>query len=298
MGREWLLSVLIIVLGGLSTQALAWLPGRDGAHAQAEARERACWYRLWQPIAPMLLIAAGLCGWALTQPDPVPDRLEPWGLYGAWLPFALIFGRACLRAGWALLRSPAECGIATVGFLQPQVVFSPFLAKGLEERAIRAALAHEAAHAKHRDPARIWLAQFATDLQWPWPAAARRLDRWREALELARDDEARAGGVDGADLAAAVLATVRFLGRAAPERRAGLGGSEPAHARLVDDARALRERVSRLLAPLPEAARGRRGRGRRPGLAVLLMLAALLAATGLGIVYGERLVQPLLALTL
>ncbi|MDA8092872.1 MAG: hypothetical protein M0T84_03020 [Betaproteobacteria bacterium] len=294
MGREWLLSVLIIALGGLSTQALAWLPGTDEPHADAHARERACWYTLWQPVVPMLLIAAGLCGWALTQPDPVPDRLEPWGLYGAWLPFALIFGRASLRAVWALLRSPAECGIATVGFLQPQVVFSPFLAKGLEDRVIRAALGHEAAHARHRDPVRIWLAQLVTDLQWPWPAAARRLDRWMEALELARDDEARAGGIEGADLAAAVLATVRFLGRAAPP----WGGIERAHARLVGDSQALQERVSRLLTPLPAASNGRHRPCLRPAIAVLLMAAALLAATGLGIVYGERLVQPLLALTL
>lgn len=297
MGREWLLSMLIVLLGGLALQPLAALERAHSTGDSASELERRSWLRLWYPVAPSLIITAWLCGWGLAEPDPVPDRLGPWALFAAWAPFAVIFGRALLRAGWALLRSPPECGVSTVGLVRPQVVFSPFLAKQLEDAVIHAALAHERAHALHRDPLRIWLAQLVTDLQWPWPSAQRRFDVWIHALELARDDEARAGGADGADLAAAMLASVRFLTRVTPQQRAGLSGTQFVHARLVGDPQALRERVSRLLAPPPEASRRGPRRLLSPGLAVLLLLAVLLTAAGLGLVYGERLMHPLLALT-
>ena len=161
---------------------------------------------------------------------------------------------------------------------------------------IRAALAHERAHASNRDPLRIWLAQLITDLQWPWPGAQRRLDAWLDALELARDDEARANGADGAELAAAVLASVRYLSRVAPQERLLLNGTQPVHARLIGDSRALRERVSRLLAPRQELGGGD---SRLTGVArhaEALLASALLTILMLGIVLGERVLHPLLAL--
>jgi beta-lactamase regulating signal transducer with metallopeptidase domain len=74
--------------------------------------------------------------------------------------------------------------------LRPWVLSSPYLAKTLDDRTIEAALEHERAHARHHDPLRIWLAQLATDLQWPWPQAHKRFQLWILALELARDEEA------------------------------------------------------------------------------------------------------------
>jgi hypothetical protein len=175
-------------------------------------------------------------------------------------------------------------------------VFSPFLAKELDDGVIRAALAHERAHALHRDPLRILLAQLITDLQWPWPSARGRLETWLGALELARDEEARAAGADGPDLAAAVLASVRYLNRATPKERASLTGTQLAHARLIGDPRALQDRVSRLLAPLPRAPAASVHRISLER-AVFLLLAVLLTALALGAIYGERVMQPLLGLT-
>ncbi|MGH8303675.1 MAG: hypothetical protein ACRET5_19695, partial [Steroidobacteraceae bacterium] len=162
---------------------------------------------------------------------------------------------------------------------------------------IRAALAHERAHALHRDPLRIWLAQWVTDLQWPWPGAMLRFERWLDALELARDDEARASGSDGADLAAAVLASIRFNSQLEPRDGACFNGTQLAHARLTGDSRALRNRVSRLLAPLTEHSSEKM---QRPGTlqrAGYLLIPLLAAAVLLGVIYGERLVHPLLAVT-
>jgi hypothetical protein len=291
-----LLAMLIMLFGGLVLQLLAaWPTARAHSRSPAEFEGRR-WLALWYPMAPMLVVAAWLCGWAFVEPDPVPDPLDPGVVLLLGFPFALLFGRAAMRAGWSLLRRPRECGVSTVGLLQPQVVFSPFLAKRLEDDVIHAALAHERAHALHRDPLRIWLAQLITDLQWPWPAARQRLEAWLDALELARDDEARVSGADGADLAAAVLASVRFLTSIPPQERAALNGTQLAHARLIGDSRSLKERVSRLLAPIPTPGDSRHAR--RLKRLTLVLGGVLASALVLGMVYGERIMHPLLGLTI
>lgn len=296
MGREILLSLLIMTFSGLILQLLAPWPLRATRNADPVALERRAWRALCRPVAPVLVCMAWLIGWALLEPDPVRDALDPLVVGCLWLPFGLVFARAGVRAAWALVRELPECGVSTFGFLQPQVVFSPFLARQLEEPVIRAALAHERAHARHRDPLRIWFAQLVTDLQWPWPQAQRRLCAWFAALELARDQEARGEGAEGTDLAAAVLASVRYLGQLTSAERTGLGGTQLAHARLVGDGQLLQERVSGLLAPNRPASTGASGMfGLRRMLVMLVPL--VLVAVVLGLVYGQAVMRPLLAMT-
>src|SRR5262249_36567356 len=138
--------------------------------------------------------------------------------------------------------------IATVGLVRPRVVVAEDLCDALDPAALTAALAHECVHVRHRDPLRIWLAQIATDLQWPSPSARRRFERWLASLQLARDEEARVGGASGDDLAAAVVAVARMPWHPLGAAIAGLTGAETS----------LASRVHRLLAPLPH------DRGRRP----------------------------------
>src|SRR5258708_35620189 len=201
----------------------------------------------------------------------------------ASVPFVRLFGRGAIRAIWSVVRDEGEVVTATVGLLRPWVLFSPYLAKTLDDRTIEAALAHERAHARHRDPLRIWLAQFATDLQWPWPQAQKRFGLWILALELARDEEARASGVDGSDLATAGLASAR-LGRQA---------ILPANAALIGDPSTLKERISRLLEPLSLDA----PRTHTMTWAAVLMIPALLGAIGFGSVFGEQILRTLLRLS-
>jgi beta-lactamase regulating signal transducer with metallopeptidase domain len=167
--------------------------------------------------------------------------------------------------------------------LRPWVLFSPYLAKALDDRTIEAALEHERAHARHRDPLRIWLAQLATDLQWPWPQAQKRLRLWILALELARDEEARAAGVDGSDLAAAILASARLGRQAILPRRAAL----------IDDPSTFKERISRLLEPLPLDP----PRTHIMTWTAVAMIPVLLCAIGFGSVFGEHIVRILLRLS-
>jgi len=280
--RESLLATLIVLLGGSALQLFAVWPGRIDIKSASRRLERLHWFALWWPAAPALTVAAWLCGWALSQPDPVPDHVGTL-IFMAAVPFAIVGGRALVRAAWALCHSPRVYGIVTVGLLRPRIVVAPELAKTLDEPAMQAALAHERTHVRHFDPLRIWLAQFITDLQWPWNSARRRFTDWLAILEQARDDEARAGGVEGADLAAAVLGSLRF--------QLGVG---TAAATLIGRTEALPARIARLLRPLPESERDEEP----PYLVVAAGLAMVwLVAIVLGLFCGERLIGTLLAMS-
>ena len=295
MERETLLTILLILLGGLAAQPLALWPRQPPSDEAPRIAERRAWRRLWLPVVPTLLVAAWLFGWALREPDPVHDRFDHGMLVMACLPFAAIVLRAAFRAAWALMRVPAELPICTAGLLQPRIVFSPFLARELDDGQIRAAWEHEQAHVRHRDPLRIWLAQFATDLQWPWPRARDRFVAWLEILECARDDEARSYGASGIDLAAAILATVRQSAEAGRPR--GALWPATADAALIGDGRSLQTRIARLLSPMPDIA-GTQAQSVRHDSTAAAGLAALLAmACVLGAVYGERILHPLLLWT-
>jgi beta-lactamase regulating signal transducer with metallopeptidase domain len=190
--------------------------------------------------------------------------------------------RATWRAGRALARPRVPPLAATLGLLRPRIAIDDRLARDLDATARQAVLAHERAHCRHRDPLRIWLAQIASDLQWPSPRAAARFEHWRQALELARDEEARDGGVDGEDLAAALIGAVRLAQRPAVS---------PVAATLVDGEQALVLRVGRLLAPLrAPAAQSWRWRVR---LVLAGSLALFAAATIFGLGHGDLLVRAL-----
>ena len=282
MERESLLATLIVLLGGLALQLFAAWPERINSRSAARQLERVHWLALWWPAAPALTVAAWLCGWALSQPDPVPAHVGRL-IFIATVPFVIVGGRAVARAAWSLCHAPRVYGIVTVGLLWPRILVAPQLAKTLDDHAMQAALAHERTHVRHRDPLRIWLAQFVTDLQWPWGSARRRFTCWLATLEHARDDEARAGGVEGADLAAAVLSSLRFQ-----------VGIAAAAATLIGQPEALPARIARLLRPLPESAPDEEP----PYLIVAGGLAMVwLVAIALGILCGERLIGSLLAMS-
>jgi hypothetical protein len=280
--RESLLAMLIVLFGGLALQLFAKWPARIDAQAGSRPVEPLRYLAVWWPVAPALTVAAWLCGWALSQPDPVPARVG-YLLFVAAVPFAIVGGRALLRALWSLCRSPRRYGIATIGLLRPRIVVAAELEQSLDPRALQAALAHERSHVRHYDPLRIWLAQFVTDLQWPSASARTRFMRWLASLELARDDEARAGGVEGADLAAAVLGSLRYQ-----------MGFTTGAATLIGQPEALSARIARLLRPLPSASPVEEP----PYHIVVGGLAAVWAvAIALGLLCGEPLIAALLALS-
>jgi hypothetical protein len=237
--REFAFTVLVLVGVGSMLMVSALPGGGTPPEMPADQLERRCWRRIWLPLLPATLILASLCGWLAMEPDPTA-RI-PRAILVAALPFSGIWIRALRRAVGGLLAGPGGASAVAVGVVRPRVLVSPAFSRAIDQQALDAACAHEEAHARHRDPLRLWLARIATDLQWPLPPAARRYARWRFALELARDQEARRQGAEGADLATAVLAAVRLQ----------IDAADPTAAlHDVSDAADLRNRIARLLEPI------------------------------------------------
>ena len=238
MDRELVLTLLVLLVVGSTCFVVGATCGAPAPLRSGRATERVCWRRLWLPFVPASLALAALVGWALQEPDD-SERL-PLAMVVPACFFGIVWARAALRAIWAR-SAGGHVRLGTRGLLRPTVVVDRGLRSELDAAAFDAALAHERAHAAHRDPLRIWCAQLASDLQWPAPGARARLAAWLHALELARDEEAREAGADGADLAAAIL----HVARDRAERLgavAALTGSD-----------ALRDRITRLLEPLRAA---------------------------------------------
>jgi hypothetical protein len=280
--RDVVLLVAIASFCGPLLALVGVVPGsaRGPAHAPTgRGLERASWARLVQPIVPAAILLAVLVGWGLQEPsaaDEAPGAL----LAGTAVAVAVVWVRAVARAIRALLTVPAHLPAATLGILRPRVAIDRTFARVVEPQVLDAVLRHESAHARHRDPLRIWVAQLVTDMQWPSPGAALRLATWTHVLEIARDEEAREEGADGADLAAAILTAERLChGRPAWAPVAPLTGR----------GELLRERIERLLAPLP----GEDAPPRSPRSLWLALAVSGAVALLFGITYGDAFVRAL-----
>lgn len=224
MDRELLLGLLLPLFAG----PLGWVWGafcpRVALHRSGRTTERVRWRALWRPAwAPAATIAA-LVGWAVDEPEQAESLHLACVVVG--IPVALVWLRAGSRAVLALLLSGHTTGPAiAVGLLSARVRVDEAFMHGLDADEQQAVLAHEHAHARKGDPLRIWLAQIVTDLQWPMPAARARNADWRASLELARDEEARLDGADGAALASAILKSLRSA-HSQPAAVATLVGAE------------------------------------------------------------------------
>lgn len=204
--------------------------------SSARSLERVLWWRLCSPLVAPTLVIACVAGWVFVE--PIDTRTAPRLVLAFAAPVAVVWARALARAVWALAKGPAGPAF-TAGLFRPTISITPEFATKLDRAAAAAVLEHERAHVRHLDPLRIWLGQLAADLQWPLPSARIQLTQWRRALELARDEEARRRGVDGADLAQAILVA------------AGLQADIAGGATLLDGNAALELRIRRLLEPLP-----------------------------------------------
>jgi hypothetical protein len=277
VSRDLVLATMVLVLCGAGAWLASWVPGarQPGDRYEPSGRqlEAGSWRRIWLPLLPAGIALATMFGWALQEPGVTDEHLLPTTVFVA-VPIGLLWLRCALRAGLALRGVRETPPIATVGLLRPRVVVAEGLRDMLDPAALAAALAHECVHVRHRDPLRIWLAQIATDLQWPSPSARRRFERWLTSLELARDEEARLDGAAGEDLAAAVVAVARMPSRPFGAAIAGLTRAETS----------LVSRVHRLLAPVPDV-------GRRSVVLSLAVLAVLVASVAIGVAYGDHVLR-------
>ncbi len=280
MDREIVFLVLVLLVSGplLFAGGVVRLPP---LRAQSATRlERLRWTQLWLTLTPFAVGVAAVGGWVLVEPED--SEVVPWAFFAAATPSLVVWLRAVARAVWALASVSEVKTAATVGILFPRVVIAAGFGNRLDDAARAAAMGHELAHARHRDPLRLWLAQFAVDLSWPAHPAQSRLRAWRRSLELARDEEARRAGAEGEDLAFAVMAALRVSQRHPFATAAALTG----------EGAALRQRVRRLLRPLPPVEK--QSHRVLQWLAPVGLAATATAATVLGATYGEAIVRLLL----
>lgn len=271
MDRDLVLAILTLALCGPALLTGGFLPPSGETERNAFVLERRQWTRLWLGLLPAALLLAVLLGWAAQEPRECDERVSAAMVF-VIAPFGAIWLRALVR-GLVALRSRHDSPAATVGLVRPVVVIAPALEEALGPEELFAVRAHEAAHARHRDPLRLWVGQLAADLQWPIPGASRRFRSWRLALEIARDAEARADGADGADLAAAIVVAARLGARRSLTSAALTSGED------------IRDRVERLLEPLPPLPVSQRWRV-WTALAGLLLLALVI-----GFAFGEQLIR-------
>ena len=274
--RELVLAVLALLAAGPLLKLAGIRKAPPDIRFSHGGRERFCWQNVWMPLVPAGVVLCALGGWALLEPANAEKLPATW--LAAAIPFAVVWMRAGLRAVASLGLTPRVSTAGTLGLLKPRVVLCPEFASTIDVLTAQAARGHEEAHVRHRDPLRVYLARFATDLQWPGRGAQRRFRRWRHALEIARDDEARRLGVDGADLAAAVIAALRF----------NAAKLEPFPS-VIGDPADLQDRICNLLAPLQVDVRDESSRLVLPRL----VIAGALAAPLLGARFGELIVRTL-----
>lgn len=271
MEREALLLLLAAALTWLAIVAGAFFVG--GRVHRNRGQEPAAWWRLVLPACAGAIVLAFLVGWALREPDPSDERATQV-FYGLAVAGALIAGRAVWRAVASVRTAPdPRMPAATVGLVRPRVVVSSAFRGQAADDLLAAALAHEAAHARARDPLRIVVARLCADLQWPLPGARRRLHAWLEALEVRRDEEAVAAGACPIALAEAILVAARLAPVEASGAVAPVAGQEPM----------LAHRVRRLLDRSAMAPATRAG-AVWPRMTWLALLAA---GAWLGAVHGE-----------
>jgi len=123
--------------------------------------------------------------------------------------------------------------VILVGVFRPQIMVSDIAAAVLSEEELRVAIRHELGHQRSRDNLKKALIN-----AMPFPGMSSMEAAWRQAAELAADDEAVKDRQDALDLASALIKLSRSSQRwPEPELASGL----------VCDSSAIRLRVQRLL---------------------------------------------------
>ncbi len=102
-----------------------------------------------------------------------------------------LLGEQATRAGIGLYALPSSRpGAFCVGLLRPRVVVTTALLERLEPEEQEAAVCHELAHARSREPLKCLLARLAARTFFWLPAVGALLDRYLLVKELAADREA------------------------------------------------------------------------------------------------------------
>ncbi len=115
-----------------------------------------------------------------------------------------------LRGLRVVVAHQAPAPVCSVGLWRPRAVVDACFAEGADDAMLRAALLHEAAHIRSRDPLRSALAALAFALNPASAWLAEDLERWRHAREALCDALAVQRGGDPLALAEGITRAARF----------------------------------------------------------------------------------------
>jgi len=174
------------------------------------------------PSAASLLAACR--GWLAPQLRPVDLLVFALGAVGVTV-VARATGSVCRahRSSRAFVRTLRPCGALVdpvparviddatpkafcAGLLRPRIYISTGALDRLDAAELRAVLAHEAHHASHRDPLRLFLARVLADALFFLPVMRPLQGRYAMLAELAADEAAIGASGNPQPLASAMLA--------------------------------------------------------------------------------------------
>jgi len=93
----------------------------------------------------------------------------------------------------------------TTGFLKPEIFISSGMWKMLDEEERNSVIAHEYHHAVERDPLKIIILNFLSDMFFFVPLIKYLNKKFEESMEKSADDEVKRSGVNELSLASALL---------------------------------------------------------------------------------------------
>jgi beta-lactamase regulating signal transducer with metallopeptidase domain len=164
-----------------------------------------------EPVG-VLPTTLGICGVALLLAgtwNGVSALLRSSRTLERWADATSVIGSAPIdsRNSVAVLRSSSAVPPLTVaGIFRPTVWLSGRVESLLSERELQSALRHEVVHVRRKDNLRKLVLLLVA-----FPGMAELETAWREATEMAADDEAVSSSSEALDLAGAVIKLSRFI---------------------------------------------------------------------------------------
>ncbi len=190
----WAMVAVLAPVGILG--AIGWSAGGTSAWVVLHACARAIATATSIPVVLSLSLAASIWGlmlWHLCRQAIIGHRtIRLARRYAVVPPGALATTAHDLGIRRLIVTDLPENLAFCGGLLRPTVVVSSPLIRSLDAAPLQAVLAHEAAHARNRDPLRQTLAHAVARGLWLAPAARQTAEHQRLRLELAADTHATA----------------------------------------------------------------------------------------------------------
>lgn len=209
--------VAVLAVRSVERDLTCWVSGLNGDSYSCGYPVAIVGHQNWIPALAALILCAStvLVGLGTFATQYVRTRRALRRLGAALPSLPLLLQIAAMLSIEVQLRADERCFCCCAGLLFPKVIISTGMYELLDEAQLTAVLAHEAAHVRHRDPARALAVRCASNALFYLPLARYLSKKALVASELGADSAA----ASVAGQSALVRALLEVLGRVRP----GLG---------------------------------------------------------------------------